>query len=45
MKKDKKNCCEKNSVKNKIKTEEKGKEYFEAVKENENINKDDNKNS
>ena len=43
MKKDKKNCCEKKSVKNKIKSDEKGKEYFDAVKNREDENKDNNK--
>lgn len=39
MKKDKKSCCNKNVVKDKINGEKKGKEYFKEIKQNEkNIN-------
>ncbi len=39
MKKDKKSCCNKKVIKNKINAQEKGKEYFKETNENEeNIN-------
>lgn len=41
MKKDKKNCCDKKALNNKIKAQEKGKNYFEEVNKNEvNIDKE-----